>query len=329
MYAMSASEPAAATPVDPSATLLITGAGSGLGNRLLTTVAGDGRWAVIATARTPERAEELREQIERFGPVVAARMRVVVCDQESLDSVRAAGRDILRLLDGLPPLRSIVLNAGAQFMSTNETSVDGFEKTFAVNVIASHVLVRLLSERLTAPVSVVQIGSGTHYGDLKHSFGLIPGPRWDDPHALAMPREGDGGVGYSTSKLAVVYWTHHLARRAPNGIIPICFDPGMMPGTGLARERSAFQRFGWRYLMPVMRSLPGVSGPRRSARYLFELINDGGPVPLSQARGGYVLVDRAEYSSSESYDTVRERSLAHALDEMTGPNDEEQVASWW
>lgn len=329
MYAMSASESGASTQADPSATVLITGAGSGLGNRLLTTVAGDGRWAVIATARSAERAQELREQIERFGPVVAARMRVVVCDQGSLKSVRSAGHEILDLLDDLPPLRSIVLNAGAQFLSTSEVSADGFEMTFAVNVIASHVLVRMLSERLTAPVSVIQIGSGTHYGDLKHTFGLIPGPCWDDPHALAMPREGDGGTGYSTSKLAAVYWTHHLARRAPNGIIPLCFDPGMMPGTGLARERNAVHRFGWRYLMPVMRSLPGVSGARRSARYLFELINDGGPVPLAQARGGYVLVDRTEYSSSESYDTVRERSLAHALDEMTGPNDEEQVAAWW
>lgn len=326
---MSGSDPAAVTPVDPSATLLITGAGSGLGWRLLTTASADARWAVIATARSQERAEALREQIERFGPVVAGRMHVVVCEQESLESVRAAGHRILELLDTLPPLRSIVLNAGAQFMSTTEVSADGFEKTFAVNVIASHVLVRMLSDRLTAPASVIQIGSGTHYGDLKHSFGLVPGPRWDEPHALAMPREGDGGIGYSTSKLAVVYWTHHLARRVPEGIIPITYDPGMMPGTGLARERNPIQRFGWRYLMPVMRSLPGVSGTRRSARYLFQLVNDAGPVPLAQARGRYVVVDKAEYSSSESYDTVRERSLAHALDEMTGPAGEEQVASWW
>lgn len=326
---MSVTEPASPDPATPTATLLVTGAASGLGWRLLLKAAGHGRWAVIATARSEERAQHIRDQIARSGPVIAARVHTVVCDQESLASVRSGAQEILSVLNKVPPLRAIVLNAGTQNLSTAEVSDDGFEKTFAVNVIAPHVLVRMLSAALSEPVAIIQVGSGTHYGDLKHSFGLISGPRWDEPHALAMPREGDGGAAYSTSKLAVVYWTHHLARRAPEWVYPVTFDPGMMPGTGLARERNAVQRLGWRYVMPLMRSLPGVSGARRSASYLFKLINGTGPVAIDAVRGGYVLVDKAEYPAPESFDTVRERVLAHGLDEMTGPTGEEEVADWW
>jgi hypothetical protein len=34
------------------------------------------------------------------------------------------------------------------------------------------------------------------------------------------------------------------------------YDPGLMPGTGLARDYSGFQRFVWRFLFPLLRPLP-------------------------------------------------------------------------
>jgi hypothetical protein len=50
-----------------------------------------------------------------------------------------------------------------------------------------------------------------------------------------------------------------------------CFDPGLMPGTGLARSRSVVERFGWRFVMTLFgRFVSGVSSPAKSARALVD-----------------------------------------------------------
>ena len=52
------------------------------------------------------------------------------------------------------------------------------------------------------------------------------------------------------------------------------FDPGLMPGSGLARDYPPLQRLAWRYLLPALRVLPGVRSTRTSGRYLAALAND-------------------------------------------------------
>ena len=48
-----------------------------------------------------------------------------------------------------------------------------------------------------------------------------------------------------------------------------------MPGTGLARDYGALQRFGWKFVLPVLRLLaPNVNGTRRSGRALARLVTD-------------------------------------------------------
>ena len=71
---------------------------------------------------------------------------------------------------------------------------------------------------------------------------------------------------YATSKLCNVLFTHAMAARVPAAAARfIAFDPGLMPGTGLARDRSAPERFGWSYVMPLLgRLVPGVSTCRNS-----------------------------------------------------------------
>jgi len=46
----------------------------------------------------------------------------------------------------------------------------------------------------------------------------------------------------------------------------VAFDPGLMPGTGLARERSVVERWAWSNVLSLLtRGIPGVSTTRRSA----------------------------------------------------------------
>lgn len=307
----------------PGASLLLTGATSGLGLATARFLAGSTEWTVLATARTPTRVEELRALLAD-----PPNFHYVACDQADLGSVRTAQQEIRALLaaDRIPPLRTLVLNAGAQTLSTDAATVDGFELTLATNVIGPHLLVGGLSDVLTAPARILAVGSGTHFGRFRRSYGMVPAPHWEPPADLARPRPGDGLRAYATSKLATLYWVHELARRAPAHLDTICFDPGMMPGTGLARDHSALERFGWTYLLPALRVVPGVSTTKRSAAALATLATDRRPA--EELRGGYLEVDRLVPSSAESYDPRRELELFTFLDTATGLTAD-TVAPWW
>jgi NAD(P)-dependent dehydrogenase (short-subunit alcohol dehydrogenase family) len=55
---------------------------------------------------------------------------------------------------------------------------------------------------------------------------------------------------YTASKLANVLFSCELARRLPAGVKVNAFDPGLMPGTGLAREAAAPLRWLWNHVLP-------------------------------------------------------------------------------
>lgn len=313
------------SPTTNGATMLLTGVTSGLGLSMARELVATQDWTIIATARSQARVDELRELLND-----PANFRYVVCDQGDFASIRSAGAKIVALLDDMStaPLRSVVLNAGIQTGSTATETADGFEVTFGTNLIGPHLLLASISSALAAPVRIIAVGSGTHYGKFRRSYGMVAAPKWNAPEALAVAREGDGIRAYSTSKLGTLYWVHELARRAPEGIDAICFDPGMMPGTGLARDRSAIERFGWKYLLPAMNVLAGVSTPKKSGHHLTALATASSPLPIAELRGNYVEIERLVPSSDESYDHGREHELFTFLNNAAGVTAD-QVPGWW
>jgi NAD(P)-dependent dehydrogenase (short-subunit alcohol dehydrogenase family) len=81
---------------------------------------------------------------------------------------------------------------------------------------------------------------------------------------------------YATSKLCNILFAHAMAARVPASAARfLAFDPGLMPGTGLARDLSAPERFAWSYVMPIVgRLVPGVSSPARSGAALARLLSE-------------------------------------------------------
>jgi hypothetical protein len=85
------------------------------------------------------------------------------------------------------------------------------------------------------------------------------------------------------------------------------FDPGMMPGSGLARDYGAVQRFAWRFVLPALRLfVRNVNSIERSGEALARLVVDPA---LATTTGKYFEGLREIPSSRESYDTAKASEL--------------------
>lgn len=207
-----------------------------------------------------------------------------------------------------------------QYTNALTEGPDGFESTFTVNVLANHLFVRLLQDRFAAPARIVITASDTHFGDFKHNMGMVPGPAWKSPDVLARtgafpkPDTAAGGrTAYSTSKLAAIYLVHEYARRLPAGIDAIAYNPGFVPGTGLARNADPVSRFAMRRILPAMTLTPFATSRNAAGRYLADVVLGTTHAPT----GSYVDRSRADRSSEESYNPRREGELWDAAERFT------------
>jgi NAD(P)-dependent dehydrogenase (short-subunit alcohol dehydrogenase family) len=246
----------------------------------------------------------------------------IVTDLQSMGSVNSAAQEVCTKLDSgeLPPLRGLIGNAGLQYTNDLTESTEGFEATFAVNVLANHVLLRGLQHHFRTPSRIVITVSDTHFGDFKHNMGMVPAPQWRSPGLLARTGTFDrpgtvsaGRTAYSTSKLAAIYLIHEYARRLPPGVDVIGYNPGFVPGTGLARDAGPVARFAMKRLLPVMTLTPMATGRNAAGRYLADLAVSATPAPS----GSYVDRNTVDDSSPESYDVDRERELWATVEELT------------
>jgi light-dependent protochlorophyllide reductase len=292
---------------------VITGASSGLGLECARALLrSDPSWHVVLPVRDAGRGAEAVRQLGE-----PQRCSVMPMDLASLTSVRAFVENVRAA--GLAPLHAIVCNAGVQVVSGTEWTEDGFEMTFGVNHLGHFALVHGLLDELAHPARIVVVSSGTH-DPSKHTG--MPEPRYTSAADLAQPRaeQDDGRRRYTTSKLCNVLFTYELDRRLGHGgqgVAVNAFDPGLMPGSGLARDYPPLQRLAWRYLLPALRVLPGVRSTRTSGRYLAALTNDA---RFDGVSGEYFDGLRPIRSSADSYDRDKaldlwetsERLLTHA-----------------
>jgi NAD(P)-dependent dehydrogenase (short-subunit alcohol dehydrogenase family) len=201
----------------------------------------------------------------------------VPCDLSSLSDVRQAAAEITRRLGAgdLPPLRGFLGNAGVQMPSSTRTTADGFEMNFGVNVLTNYLILRLLLDQFAAPSRLILTGSGSHFADFRHTLGVVPPIKWSDTKTIATPGSGpaansarEGQRAYATSKLAIIYLVHALARRLPTGIDVYTYNPGAVPNTGLDRNASPAIQFIARVLVNALRVTPFASDAETAGRLL-------------------------------------------------------------
>jgi light-dependent protochlorophyllide reductase len=292
-------------------TAVITGASAGLGLECARAVLDrDATWHVVLAVRDSARGTNA---VAELG--APDRCTVLEMDLASLQSVRDF---VQRLRDtDVPPVHALVCNAGVQVVSGTEETEDGVEMTFGVNHLGHFALVQGVLDQLARPARIVVVSSGTHDPD---KFTGMPSPNYTnaeelaDPAALTDPSEGRRR--YTTSKLCNVLFTYELDRRlghGEKGVTVTAFDPGLMPGSGLARDYSPAGRLAWRYLFPALRVLPGVNSTRTSGRHLAALSVDK---RFDGVTGEYFAGGKSIRSSADSYDLDKARDLWQTSEQL-------------
>ncbi|MGL5445306.1 MAG: SDR family NAD(P)-dependent oxidoreductase [[Mycobacterium] stephanolepidis] len=297
-----------------SGTVLITGPAGGLGRAATLAMASRDaadRPDLLLVGRPGDALTEVAEAAREAGATVYA----VGCDLARLADVRAAAAEVRELLaaGAVRPLRALVANAGVSVVDTRSASADGYELTFAVNHLAHAQLIGDLLSAFETPARIVLLGSNTYHQNIFRRILGVPPAQWRDPIELARPGVGaEGGVAYSDSKLAILYYAHELQRRVPDGVQVSVFEPGFMPGTGITREMPA----GIQKVMRAVSRIPGVSTAAKSGPMLASVVLDDRWARLRD--GAFVVKDQERDVKPVAVDHVREARLWDATAELLG-----------
>jgi NAD(P)-dependent dehydrogenase (short-subunit alcohol dehydrogenase family) len=181
-------------------TYVVTGANSGSGLATVEQLVHQGAHVVAACRRVAAGEEATRHLTSLPGSV-----EVMALDLGSLASIRRFTSDFRARharLDGL------VNNAGVMDTPKGRTA-DGFETQFGTNYLGHFLLTELLLDTLkaSAPSRIVCVSSVAHVGTRKE-VGEI---RLDDLNFEQRPY--NGLRAYTQSKLAIVVYARHLAKR--------------------------------------------------------------------------------------------------------------------
>ncbi|ULO10205.1 SDR family NAD(P)-dependent oxidoreductase [Paenibacillus sp. 19GGS1-52] len=305
-------------------TFIITGGNTGLGYACAKNIAKDNKknQIVIACRNATKAQEAVNSLIKETGNDNIISLEL---DLSSIESVRDF---VIRFSDAkLPPLYAIVCNAGIQVVNKAQYTKDGFELTFGVNHPGHFLLVNLLLENISDAGRIVFVSSGTH--DPLQKTGM-PEPKYENARLLAYPKEmgskeETGSIGrrsYTTSKLCNIYCTYELAERITQqtnkNITVNAFDPGLMPGTGLARSYSPFLRFVSKYILSLLILVhPKVHTIGKSGKALASLVTKP---ELDTTTGKYFEGTKEIKSSVLSYNKENRKDLWRTSVELTALN---------
>jgi retinol dehydrogenase 14 len=273
-------------------TVLVTGGTGGIGLATAAGVAGLGARVGIV-GRDTNRAEAAAAAVRRNAP--QATVDVFVADLSSQAEVRGLAAEVSSVY---PSLDVLVNNVGG-YWAHRHVTIDGLERTFAVNHLAAYLLTDLLRGLLVAstPARVVTVSSHTHATG-RIDFGDLQGER-----------TYNGGHAYDQSKLANILFTYELARQLNGtGVTSNVLHPGVVKtafgGEDLGRMMRA--------MLPLAR--PFMKTPARGARTSIHVASAPG---LAGVTGTYFVNAAPKRSSSRSHDKALARRLWQVSAELT------------
>lgn len=202
-------------------TAVVTGGTSGLGEAAAAAL-GKAGWRVLIVGRDAARGAEVVKQAGNGSEFLQA-------DLFSLADVRRLADEVTKRA---PSLDLLVNNAGGVF-SAGPMTVDGLERTFALNVAAPFQLTEALLEPLAAAKGrVVNIVTGIQSG-FSTKLEQVVGPK------------ATGGMfAYVRNKLVLLALTVGQQQRyGARGISFVALHPGIIPTTRFGHTMTGFNPF--------------------------------------------------------------------------------------
>lgn len=274
--------------------VVITGATSGLG-QLVALELGRRGFDLILTARSKERAEITRKQIEKHAP--SAKIDFFYGDFSSIKDVSRVGREIAA---EYPKIDVMLNNAGIHAFKPRITP-EGLPEMITVNYFAPWVLTQILKPSLqnSSQARVVNVSS-----EASRRHGILKLPE-DLTDTTPFTARGSSPI-YGKTKLLNIMFSAELARRwSGAGISVNVLNPGFNV-TGLGREL---------WFAPVLERLLKalrLGDPRKGTDIITRLIID----PEYQRKtGGYFNVGTGQ--SIEPVSPGGDEAMQHKLWETT------------
>jgi retinol dehydrogenase 12 len=268
--------------------VVVTGGTSGIGLETVRGIAARGAHVVLVgrgAARVLEIADEVRRstgnpQVDGIGVGDLA--------------VRSEWKGLAaELLQRYPTIHVLVNNAGVYY-ARRETTPEGIERTWALNVLAPLGLTTLLADRLrtSAPSRVVNIASAAHEG---HTVPL---------EDLEESKNYHGFQAYGRSKLELILLSRELARRlAGSGVTVNALHPGFIR-SGFGRNNGGGVALGIRFV-----ALIGGKSVRSGA---VTPIRVAGDADLESVTGEYFSRGKVASGSAASRDMGMAKRLYEA-----------------
>lgn len=256
-------------------TVLVTGGTGGIGAATARGLAAMGAHVAIV-GRNHGRTEGAAREIRNSGGEVD----VFLADLSVQSEVRRLADEVLHRL---PRINVLVNNVGGYWNTRHET-IDGLERTFALNHLAPFLLTNLLLDRMkqSAPARVVNVASNVQ------ALGRID---FDD---LQNERSYSGARAYNQSKLANVLFTYELARRVPaTSVTANALHPGVVSTAFGAEDPGTVQRLFTPFMKPFMKAPP---------RGALTSIHVASAPHLDQVTGRYFANSKPRRSGQRSYD---------------------------
>jgi NAD(P)-dependent dehydrogenase (short-subunit alcohol dehydrogenase family) len=255
--------------------VLVTGSNSGIGRAATLALAKMGA-TVVMVARNGEKGEAARSEIIRESRNNS--VDLLLADLSSLESVRHLAEEFRTKYSKL----HVLINNAGLFNQRRHVTIDGYESTFATNYLAPFLLTNLLMDQLKAgaPSRIVNVSSVGHYN------GHI---NFDD---LNLEKDYGGWKAYGQSKLALVLFTHELAKKLQGTEVTVnSLHPGTVATNIWSRPLGK---------MGFIMSLPKLfmTSPEKGAETIVYLASSPEAKNLN---GEYLEKLKVKKSSDESY----------------------------
>ncbi len=266
-------------------TILITGAGRGIGFATAASLAYRGH-RLILTTRRPEDLPSLESRFGRVAP--AAEVSFQVVDLASFASIR---RFATAVLSAGQQIDVLLHNAGIIPPSEERrTTEDGLEENLAIAAVGPMLLSLALRQVLARPSRLIGVNSALHKPG---TFGDEVAFRFDDPN---LANAYTGNRAYKNAKLAQLWFLFEWERQfGAEGLHADAISPGFVPSSA-ARTARGLQWFLLKFVWPL---LPFSTSVAKAAENVGHLCEGDLAVPGGRYFEGERLSEASEDARSQ------------------------------